>query len=191
MHAAVLLACFAIVGVGELPDKTMFATLLLATRGKPLAVWLGAAAAFLLHVALDVAFGAVLFSILPPSAVDAVAAALFAAGAAYAWWQSRHSDEDETPLAASRRSALLTAFVVIFVAEWGDLTQILIIDLAARYREPLATAVGSAAALSGVAALAVTGGKRLLRYVPVKMLHKLGAVVLSGLCGFTVWSALR
>jgi putative Ca2+/H+ antiporter (TMEM165/GDT1 family) len=49
--------CFPIIFLGELPDKTMFASLLLSTRGRPVQVWLGAAAAFTVHVAIAVSAG--------------------------------------------------------------------------------------------------------------------------------------
>jgi len=40
VHIAIIAAVFPIIFVGELPDKTMFASLVLSTRGNPLAVWL-------------------------------------------------------------------------------------------------------------------------------------------------------
>jgi putative Ca2+/H+ antiporter (TMEM165/GDT1 family) len=40
---SIALVCFPIIFVGELPDKTMFASLIMATKGKPRQVWLGAA----------------------------------------------------------------------------------------------------------------------------------------------------
>ena len=65
MNFAVVIAVFPIIFLGELPDKTMFASLVLSTRGKPLSVWLGAAAAFAVHVVIAVTIGVALFRILP------------------------------------------------------------------------------------------------------------------------------
>ena len=84
MNFAVVVAVFPIIFIGELPDKTMFASLVLSTRGKPFSVWLGAAGAFLVHVVIAVTIGVALFRILPHRAVDAVVAVMFLVGAALA-----------------------------------------------------------------------------------------------------------
>ena len=80
MSLAIIAAVFPVIFIGELPDKTMFASLLLASRGRPLAVWFGAALAFILHVVIAVSVGVGLFHLLPHRAVDALVATLFAVG---------------------------------------------------------------------------------------------------------------
>ena len=82
MHPAIVLAVFPVIFVGELPDKTMFASLVLSTRGRPRSVRLGAAAAFAVHVVIAVTVGVAVFHVLSHRAVDAFVAILFAAGAA-------------------------------------------------------------------------------------------------------------
>jgi len=84
----------------------------------------------------------------------------------------------------------VTAFLVIFLAEWGDLTQILTANLAARYHQPLSVAVGAVLALWAVAGLAVLGGQSLLRFVNVVTLRIVTAVILVGLAAYSFWSAL-
>lgn len=190
MNPAIALICFPIIFVGELPDKTMFASLVLATRGRPRQVWLGSAAAFTVHAVIAVTVGVALFAVLPERGVDAFVAAMFAAGAAYAWWESTRPEEEHTVRQGARRSALLTAFAVIFVAEWGDLTQILTANLAARYHAPVSVAVGAILALWAVAGLAVVGGRSLLRFVNVQTIRRVTAVVLLLLAGYSVWTAL-
>lgn len=185
----IALVCFPVIFVGELPDKTMFANLVMATRGRPFQVWLGAAAAFVVHVAIAVSIGVALFSLLPRSVVDAVVAATFLAGAVYAWLASRSADEHAARTLPSARSVALSAFVVIFVAEWGDLTQILTANLAARYGSPLSVAVGSVAALWAVAALAVTSGRALLRYVNIRGARRVTALVLLCMAAYAAWAA--
>jgi putative Ca2+/H+ antiporter (TMEM165/GDT1 family) len=135
-----------------------------------------------------VTVGVALFHVLPHQAVDAIVAALFIFGAAYAWWESTR-DEDQAERQIPRHGVVVTAFVVIFVAEWGDLTQILTANLAAKYHSPLSVAVGSVAALWCVAAIAVVGGQTLLRYLNVATIRKVTAVVLVALAGYSIWSA--
>jgi Ca2+/H+ antiporter, TMEM165/GDT1 family len=183
--------CFPVIFLGELPDKTMFASLLMATRGRPVLVWLGAAAAFAVHVAIAVTAGVALFALVPHRYLDLAVAGLFAAGAGYAWIEGARSRDDQPRARASGRGALVSAFAVIFLAEWGDLTQILTANLAARYHAPLPVALGSLLALLSVAALAIAGGQTLLRVLSVSAIRKITAVVLLCLAGFSAWAALR
>lgn len=191
MNPFIALVCFPIIFVGELPDKTMFASLVMATRGRPVQVWLGAAAAFVAHVVIAVTIGVALFRLLPHQAVDALVGAMFLGGAVYAWIASRSGAEEEVERLPSSRSVVAAAFVVIFAAEWGDLTQILTANLAARYGSPLSVGVGAVAALWTVAGMAVAGGSTLLRFVDIRRVRQVTAVVLVVLAGYAAWSALR
>jgi putative Ca2+/H+ antiporter (TMEM165/GDT1 family) len=192
MQFAIAAAVFPVIFIGELPDKSMFASLVLASRGRPRAVWIGAAGAFLVHAVIATTIGVGLFALLPRPAVDAVVAVLFVAGGLYAL---REGFKDETELvereAASHRRTVVTAFTVIFIAEWGDLTQILIANLAARYHSPLSVGIGATLALWAVAAVAVTSGQGLLRYVPLRLIRYVTAAILFLLAGLTAYSALR
>jgi putative Ca2+/H+ antiporter (TMEM165/GDT1 family) len=184
---AVAATVFPIVFLGELPDKTMFASLVLASRGRPVAVWVGAATAFAVHVAIAVTVGVVLFHVVPHRALDAIVAALFFAGAAYSW--HLRGEEEETTDVEAGGSALRTAATatgVIFLAEWGDLTQILTANLAARYHDPVSVALGALLALWLVAAIAVVSGTGLLRVLSVRSLRTITAVVLVALGAYSL-----
>ncbi len=185
----IALVCFPVIFMGELPDKTMFASLVMATKGRPRQVWLGAAGAFVVHVAIATTLGVALFAILPKRALNAVVAAMFLFGALYAWREGTKDEGELTQKESSKHGAVLTAFVVIFVAEWGDLTQILTANLAAKYNSPLSVAIGSIAALWTVAALAVASGQTLLRYVNISTIRKITAVVLVALAAYVAWTA--
>ncbi|MDA8292177.1 MAG: TMEM165/GDT1 family protein [Actinomycetota bacterium] len=73
-----------------------------------------------------------------------------------------------------------TTFVVVALAELGDLTQVLIANLSARYRDPLSVFVGSAAALVAVSALGVAAGRTVVRVVPLSLVRRLSGLVLLG-----------
>lgn len=191
MNPYVALICFPVIFIGELPDKTMFASLVMATKGKPRQVWLGAAGAFVVHVVIAVTVGVALFAILPKRVLDAVVAAMFLFGAVYAWREGIKDEEDLVEKESSKHGVVLTAFVVIFLAEWGDLTQILAANLAARYHSPLSVAVGSVLALWAVAGLAVASGQTLLRYVKMATVRKVTAAVLIALAAYTAWTAVH
>ena len=194
MHFGIIVAVFPIIFVGELPDKTMFATLVMSTRGNPFAVWIGAAAAFLVHVVIATTIGVALFHLIPHRALEAIVAFMFVVGAVLAIREARKEQEEEAIIekeTAAGRRVVSTAFVVIFLAEWGDLTQILTANLAAHYHSALSVGVGALTALWTVAALAVLGGQSLLRVINIKTVRIITAVVLFGLAGFTAWQAVK
>jgi putative Ca2+/H+ antiporter (TMEM165/GDT1 family) len=162
----------------------------MAARGRPVAVWIGAAAAFSVHVVIAVAVGAALFAVVPHRALDAVVAALFLGGAVYSYLI--RNQEEEAPAVTVTNSAWRVsgrAAAVIFVAEWGDLTQILTANLAARYHSPLSVGVAALAALWTVAAIAVVSGANLLRILSVHTLRLVTTVVLLGLAAYTATQA--
>ncbi|HSZ35473.1 MAG TPA: TMEM165/GDT1 family protein [Acidimicrobiales bacterium] len=194
MQLDVVFAVLPIVFLGELPDKTMFASLVLSTRGRPATVWLGAAAAFTVHVVIAVTVGVALFHLLPHRALQAIVAAMFFTGGVLALREARKERDEEALVereVASHQRVAVTAFVVIFVAEWGDLTQIITANLAAHYHDALSVAVGALLALWAVAALAVTAGQSVLRFVNIATIRVVTAVVLFGLTGWAVWEAVR
>jgi len=194
VNVAIVAAVFPIIFVGELPDKTMFASLVMATRGNPLAVWLGAAGAFVVHVVIATTIGVALFHLVPHRVLEGIVALLFVAGAVLAIREATKVEQEEAFVEkelASRRRVVTTAFIVIFLAEWGDLTQILTANLAAHYHSPVSVGVGAVLALWAVAGLAVIGGQGILRLVNIKTLRIVTAVALIGLAGWSGWEALR
>jgi putative Ca2+/H+ antiporter (TMEM165/GDT1 family) len=193
----IVLAVFPLIFFGELPDKTMFASLILASRGRPLAVWFGAALAFSVHVVIAVSIGVGLFHLLPHRAVDALVAVLFALGAVLAFRESDEDQEaeialdtvDEAPVLVHRTIA--TAFLVIFVAEWGDLTQVLTANLAARYHSPLNVGLGAVLALWSVAAIAAFSGSALVRVLPGRLLRRITGIACAVLAVVAVVATIR
>jgi Ca2+/H+ antiporter, TMEM165/GDT1 family len=196
VHLGIVAAVFPLIFLGELPDKSMFSSLLLASRGRPLAVWVGASLAFVVHVVIAVSVGVGLFHLLPQRAVDGLVAALFAVGAALAFLATEEEEEkvaeeliEETVLRVHR--VVLTAFVVIFVAEWGDLTQVLTANLAARYHSPLSVGLGAGLALLSVAAIATVSGRQLMRVLPGMLLRRITGVACSVLAVVAVVATIR
>jgi Ca2+/H+ antiporter, TMEM165/GDT1 family len=189
VRLSVIAAVFPLVFLAELPDKTMFASLLLAARGRALAVWVGASIAFAVHVVIAVAVGTAVFEVLPHRAVDVVVAVMFLAGAVYAYLARGEEEKVEVATERTAGATIVTAAGVIFLAEWGDLTQILTANLAARYHDPLGVGVAALAALISVAGVAVAAGSTLVRSIPVRYMRIATAVVLLGLAGYTAAQA--
>jgi putative Ca2+/H+ antiporter (TMEM165/GDT1 family) len=187
---AALAAVFGLIFIGELPDKTMFASLLLAARGRSGLVWLGAAMAFLVHVAIAVTVGGVVLTLLPHRVVLVIVALMFLVGAVMSF---RAQDDDEGMDAARYRPGgartVGTAFAVIFIAEWGDLTQILTANLAARYNDALGVGVAATLALWAVAGVAMAMGK-LIRRLPATLIRGVTGCVLLALGALALFEAV-
>jgi Ca2+/H+ antiporter, TMEM165/GDT1 family len=191
MSLAVAAIAFTLVLPAELPDKTAFASLVLGTRHRPLPVFVGVAAAFAVHTCLAVVAGGLL-SLLPHRALDAVVAALFLVSA-WLLWRRRDQDDEEAPDRAVAQGFLPVAaasFAIVIVAEFGDLTQLVIANLAARYDDPLSVGIGSVLALWVVAALAITGGRGLLRVIPARLISLLAAAAMAGMAVVSVIGAI-
>jgi putative Ca2+/H+ antiporter (TMEM165/GDT1 family) len=83
------------------------------------------------------------------------------------------------------------AFGVVFVAEFGDLTQLATASLAARTGEPVSVLLGAALALCSVAALAVVAGRAVLRVLPVVWVRRIAATIFGLLALVTLVEAIR
>ena len=179
MVLSVVLAAFVLILPVELPDKTLFATLVLATRFPPLPVFVGVGLAFGLQTAIAVTAGSLL-SLLPEALVSGVVAVLFLVGAVLLWRESRSGDEDEKAVDQTRERtsfvrAAAISFGILFAAEWGDLSQLATAGLAARYAEPLSVFVGAWAALLVISGLAAFLGRKLADRLPLALLHRVAA----------------
>jgi putative Ca2+/H+ antiporter (TMEM165/GDT1 family) len=194
VSVVVALIVYGIVLVAELPDKSMFASLVLGARFSPRWVFLGVAAAFVVHVVVAVIAGGLL-ALAPHRVLEVIIAVLFVAGAALMLHASRGEDEEpeavEPASAKSSWGVAAASFGVIFIGEWGDITQIATANLAAKYDDPVAVGVGAVLGLWSAALLAITVGKTLLRYISVTLLHRVGAVIFLGFAAVSLAEAFR
>ncbi|MEU5519532.1 TMEM165/GDT1 family protein [Streptomyces sp. NPDC047860] len=181
---------FGVVFLAELPDKTALAGLVLGTRYRASYVFAGVAAAFALHVALAVAAGSVL-TLLPQQLVHALTGVLFLGGAAMLLFKKDEGEEEvRKPENQSFWKVSGAGFMLILVAEFGDLTQIMTANLAARYDDPLSVGLGAVLALWSVAALGIIGGKALMKRVPLKLITQIAALLMLGLGVWSLWEAI-
>ena len=199
MDPVLVFTTFITIFPAELPDKTMVASLVLTARSRqPLGVWIGASTALVLHAALAVAAGGVIAAF-PQRFVELAAGLLFAVGAVVLLREGgRLEDEEEEEEEGvgqdgrtTRAGAARTALAVVFVAEWGDLTQLATASLAARSGDPLSVFLGSALALMAVAGIAVLSGQALLRVLPVALLRRIAAAVFATLAVVSLAAAIR
>ena len=200
MDLAVVATTFALIFPVELPDKTFVASLVLATRYRPALVWVGVSLAFLVQCAVAVTAGG-LISLLPSTVVSAAAGLLFLTGAVVLWRGAAQADAEEAEAEeefAARTTrdvhglkVVATSFAVLFLSEWGDLSQLFTAGLAARYEDPVSVFAGSWLALVTVAVLAVLLGRTLLRFVKLATIRRVGAGVCLLLAGLATYDVVR
>ncbi|RNI23299.1 TMEM165/GDT1 family protein [Flexivirga caeni] len=201
----IIATVFVLAFVAELPDKSAVAGLVLGTRFPWPWVFTGIAAAFLTHVVIAVCAGELLH-LLPGRLLEALVAILFLLGAWLIWREGAHPEdvdaageaEAESGGAASGRfdgagfvKVASLGYGVIFVAEWGDLTQILTANLAAKYHDPVSVGIGATLGLWAVGLLAILGGRTLLRWLPITWITRVAAAVMVGLGALSAVSAAR
>jgi Ca2+/H+ antiporter, TMEM165/GDT1 family len=183
---------FGIVALAELADTSGLVTLVLASRYPARLVLLGVTAAFVVQVGIAVAAGS-LVALLPERILEAIVAVTFLVGAVLLLREDDDDDDvatvGETP--GTRWRVVATSFGVTLLSELGDPSHIIIATLAARYDDPLAVGLGALLALWAVSALAVFGGSRLQRVVPVRWVTRVAAAVLIVLAVLSAIEAFR
>jgi len=137
---------------------------------------------------------------LPEDLVHGIAGLIFLAGAVVLLREAPKADaeeqETEAEFAAKATAtktggaAVLASFLVLFAAEWGDLSQLLTISLVGRYDDPVGVFIGAWGALLVVSGLAVVSGRFLLRHVRLSVIHYVGAAVCLMLAGITAYELL-
>ncbi|HEY1819149.1 MAG TPA: TMEM165/GDT1 family protein [Trebonia sp.] len=193
MNLAITATVFAVIFTAELPDKTALASLVLGSRYRPTWVFAGIAVAFAVHVGLAIAAGSLL-GLLPHRPLEIIVAALFAAGAVLLL-RGRHGDDNDEQVEVHGREPGFwrvagTGFMVILVAEFGDLTQIATATLAARYHDPASVATGAILALWAVGALAIVGGRGLLKLIPLVWISRIAGLIMLTLAAVSLVAAL-
>lgn len=182
---------FGVVFLAELPDKTALAGLVLGTRFRASYVFVGVAAAFVVHVALALVAGSLL-GLLPQRLLALVVGLLFLTGTVLLLRHGPGEEEGDVrkPADQSFWKVAGSGFMLILVAEFGDLTQIMTANLAARYDSLLSVAVGAVLALWAVAAIGILGGRALMRRVPLGLITKMAAGVMAVLGLWSLYEAV-
>lgn len=199
MDLAALFVTLALILPAELPDKTLIATLILSTRYRPLIVWLGVSAAFAVQTTIAVAAGQAL-GLLPETLVQLVTAALFALGSVLMFRgagridpgaeQVQEAEAIDAVVSRGHGRAFTVSFLVLFAAEWGDLSQLTTASLSARFDAPVEVWLGAWIALSLVAGLAALAGRWLVAHVNFSVVQRISGTLLAVLALVTLSEAV-
>ncbi|SRR6266568_167674 len=193
MDIVIIAVVLGVIFIAELPDKSLFASLMLGTKFRGLYVWFGAAAAFLVHVIIAISAGQAL-TLLPHKLVETVVALLFLAGSLLLFFGKQGFEEAKGSVMPQNHSFLKvfsTSFGVIFIGEWGDITQITTANYAAHYHNPLSVGVGAVLGLWAVTAFAIAAGNKVLKRVPSRLLQRATAGILLLFALYSFWQIVR
>ena len=199
MDLTAIAVTFGTIFLVELPDKTFIAALVLSTRYRPLAVWIGVGLAFFAQTLVAVLAGKAA-TLLPDTLIQVVAITIFLVGAVIlfrtapnAEAEEKEQEEEYAAKATEPKSfakAVGASFLVLFAAEWGDLSQLLTINMVARFDDHVSVFLGAWGALLTVSGLAVLAGRVLLRHLRLSVLHYIGATVCLVLAAVTAYELL-
>ncbi|HTA76208.1 MAG TPA: TMEM165/GDT1 family protein [bacterium] len=171
------LSTFGLIFLAELPDKTAIAALVLATRNNPWAVFIGSASAFVIQSLVAVLFGS-LFGLLPPHIIHTASGILFLVFAGMMWLRKQEEKEGSKEH-LSFGKVVWTSFIVIFIAEWGDLTQLASATLVAKTHQVFTIFIASTAALWASTALAISIGHHAKKLIDPILLQKIAAAAFA------------
>lgn len=188
-------AVYVMIFVAELPDKTAFATVLMAARGHPMAVFVGGCAAFVVQSAVAVLAGEV-FRLLPRAWwpwEHRLIALLFILFAILMWRIADEEEEaaDESASVSAFWKTAAASFMVIFIAEWGDFTQLGTAAMMARYGHPWVVFCAATLALWSVTAICVLVGQNLRRLINPRKLQKVAAALFMAVGIYMMWTTWR
>lgn len=175
---------FLVVAFAEIGDKSQLVCMTLAARHRGLPVVVGATAAFAILNLLAVLFGAAVAAWLPEWLVTLAVAALFASFGISALRYSEDDEDDEVEEKPGH-GIVATTFLMIFLAEFGDKTQIAVAGLGST-SDPSAVWAGATAALAVTSLLGVLAGRKLLNRLPLKWIHRISGVFFLLLAVFAV-----
>ena len=175
---------FLLVAFAEIGDKSQLVCMTLAARHRGLPVVIGATAAFAVLNLLAALFGAAIAAWLPEWLVTLAVAALFAGFGISALRYTEDNEDDEVDEKPGH-GVVATTFLLIFLAEFGDKTQIAVAGLGST-SEPSAVWAGATVALAVTSILGVLAGRKLLNRLPLKWIHRISGVFFLLLAIFAI-----
>lgn len=166
---------FTLIALAELGDKSQLVCMTLAARHAHWPVLLGASLAFILLNLLAVIFGATVALWIPQFWISLTVAIIFALFGLHSLF-SHEEDQSEAVDEKPGYGVFLTTLALIFLAEFGDKTQIAVAGLAG-HLAPVPVWLGATLALLLVSAMGVWAGRTLLQTLPLAWLHRFSGIL--------------
>jgi Ca2+/H+ antiporter, TMEM165/GDT1 family len=182
------LSTFTLVALAEIGDKSQLVCMTLAARHRHWPVILGATMAFIALNTLAVLFGAGVAAFIPERVTAGLVALLFGIFGIHGFLKQDVGNSDDS-VEYPGHSIFFTTLVLIFVAEFGDKTQIAVAGLASSM-DLLSVWLGATLALVMVSSLGVWFGRTVLQRLPLQWLHRLSGVIFIAFALLAAWRAV-
>jgi putative Ca2+/H+ antiporter (TMEM165/GDT1 family) len=167
-----------IVALAEMGDKTQLLALLLAARfRKPVPILIAILLATIINHGVSAALGQWVTTVVPEIVLLWVLALGFIAMAAWMLIPDELGDETDSINKWQKYGVFGATFVLFFLAEIGDKTQIATVALAARFDSLFWVMAGTTLGMMIANAPAVFAGNKLAHKLPIALIHKIGAAV--------------
>ena len=168
----------AIVALAEMGDKTQLLALLLAARfRKPIPILLAILLATLLNHGISAVLGQWITTVLSPDVLLWIVSLGFIAMALWMLVPDQLDDETDSINKWQRYGVFGATFVLFFLAEIGDKTQIATVALAAKYDSVLLVTLGTTLGMLIANIPAVLVGDKFANRLPIALIHKMSALI--------------
>ncbi|MET0051599.1 MAG: TMEM165/GDT1 family protein [Candidatus Thiodiazotropha sp.] len=186
---SVIASAFSLISLAEIGDKSQLVCVTLAARHRAWPVFRGASLAFVLLNAMAAGFGAAVVTWLPEALMSLIVSIVFALFGLQALRYRPESEASLTDVIPGRR-LFLSTLMLIFVAEFGDKTQIAVAGMSVNW-PPLMVWLGATLALIGVTALGVLLGKSLVQRLPLATIQRLSGGLFLVFAALAFWHAIQ
>lgn len=168
----------AIVALAEMGDKTQLLALLLAARfRKPIPILIAILLATLINHGLSAVLGQWVTTVIGPEVLLWIVSIGFIAMAIWMLIPDELGDENASINKWQKFGVFGATFILFFLAEIGDKTQIATVALAARFDSIFWVMLGTTLGMMLANAPAVFLGDKLANRLPISLIHKIGAAI--------------
>lgn len=177
MSITLFLTSFTFIFLAATPGRTTFLLILLASQERLKKVFVGAAAAFLIQSLISVLLGEIL-GFLPKVTIELLAGFMFLYFGHSFWKQSKTT---ETFNGYKKSLSIRSVFIMVFMAEFADVSQLAIATTAARSSSKLVVFVSAVSSLWLLTAVALIFGHTLKRFIKPHLIQKVASIAFLGI----------
>jgi len=164
---------FLAIAIAELGDKTQVSILLLSSRTKKYSnIFLGVFFAFLMVDGIAIVAGNLISSVVEVTILKPISGIVFIIFGVYMLLNKKEEKEEKK----YDKNIFVSAFLMIFLTEWGDKTQVAAALFATQYNA-LFVLIGTMLALSILSLMAIFFGKVLSIRLNQRLMKKIAGVV--------------
>ena len=172
------LISLAVVALSEMGDKTQLLALLLAAKfRKPVPILIAIFLATLVNHGVSAVLGQWITTVLSPIVLLWIVSLGFIAMAVWMLIPDELDDETDSINKWQKFGVFGATFILFFLAEIGDKTQIATVALAAKYDSIILVTIGTTLGMLIANVPAVFVGDKFASRLPISLIHKIGAAI--------------